>query len=137
MKARQRQRIEASRQRLADLGYENYRAYLQGDHWEDVRKRFWASKLPKTCGGCGAAHGLHLHHRTYKRIGAEWLTDLILVCAGAGGHAGTQSPFALIQEIRQWFRTPPVQFAFHLASAFLAYCVLPCTCHQCESQPLA
>lgn len=80
MKARQRQRIEASRQRLTDLGYANYRAYLQGDHWADVRKRFWASKLPKTCGGCGASRGLHLHHRTYKRIGAEWLTDLILVC---------------------------------------------------------
>ncbi len=28
---------------------------------------------------------------------------LIAVAAGAGGHAGTKSPFALIQEIRQWF----------------------------------
>ncbi|MFM9851413.1 MAG: NAD(P)H-dependent flavin oxidoreductase [Sphingomonadaceae bacterium] len=31
---------------------------------------------------------------------------LIPVAAGAGGHAGTQSPFALIQEIRQWFDGP-------------------------------
>ncbi|GAA4484363.1 nitronate monooxygenase family protein [Rhodococcus olei] len=31
---------------------------------------------------------------------------LIAVSAGAGGHAGTQSPFALIQEIRQWFDGP-------------------------------
>ena len=31
---------------------------------------------------------------------------LILVAAGAGGHAGAQSPFALIAETRQWFDGP-------------------------------
>ena len=31
---------------------------------------------------------------------------LILVAAGAGGHAGAQSPFALVQETRQWFDGP-------------------------------
>ncbi|NIJ37547.1 nitronate monooxygenase [Sphingopyxis panaciterrae] len=31
---------------------------------------------------------------------------LIAVAAGAGGHAGTLSPFALIQEIRAWFEGP-------------------------------
>ncbi|NLV81340.1 MAG: nitronate monooxygenase [Rhodococcus sp.] len=31
---------------------------------------------------------------------------LIAVAAGAGGHAGTQSPFALLQEIRTWFDGP-------------------------------
>lgn len=31
---------------------------------------------------------------------------LIAVAAGAGGHAGTLSPFALIQEIREWFDGP-------------------------------
>jgi nitronate monooxygenase len=31
---------------------------------------------------------------------------LIAVCAGAGGHAGTISPFALIQEIREFFDGP-------------------------------
>ncbi|MEE4277380.1 MAG: nitronate monooxygenase family protein [Halieaceae bacterium] len=31
---------------------------------------------------------------------------LIAVAAGAGGHAGTTSPFALIQEIREWFHGP-------------------------------
>ena len=33
---------------------------------------------------------------------------LIAVAAGAGGHAGTLSPFALIQEIRAWFDGPLV-----------------------------
>ncbi len=31
---------------------------------------------------------------------------LIAVAAGAGGHAGTTSPFALVREIRQWFDGP-------------------------------
>jgi nitronate monooxygenase len=31
---------------------------------------------------------------------------LIAVAAGAGGHAGTLSPFALIEEIRAWFDGP-------------------------------
>ncbi len=31
---------------------------------------------------------------------------LVAVAAGAGGHAGTLSPFALIQEIREWFNGP-------------------------------
>ncbi|MBI1623650.1 NAD(P)H-dependent flavin oxidoreductase [Comamonas suwonensis] len=31
---------------------------------------------------------------------------LIAVAAGAGGHAGEKSPFALVQEIRQWFDGP-------------------------------
>ncbi|APL93820.1 nitronate monooxygenase [Sphingobium indicum] len=31
---------------------------------------------------------------------------LIAVAAGAGGHAGTMSPFALVEEIRAWFDGP-------------------------------
>ncbi|NWG93224.1 MAG: nitronate monooxygenase [Parvularculaceae bacterium] len=31
---------------------------------------------------------------------------LILVAAGAGGHAGVLSPFALVQEVREWFKGP-------------------------------
>jgi len=31
---------------------------------------------------------------------------LIAVAAGAGGHAGVKSPFALVQEIRAWFKGP-------------------------------
>jgi nitronate monooxygenase len=33
---------------------------------------------------------------------------LIAVAAGAGGHAGTLSPFALVQDIREWFSGPLV-----------------------------
>jgi nitronate monooxygenase len=35
-------------------------------------------------------------------------TGLIPVAAGAGGHASVKSPFAMVQEIRQWFDGPVV-----------------------------
>ena len=43
----------------------------------------------------------HAHKAIEK--GAD---GLVAVAAGAGGHAGVKSPFALIQEIRQWFDGP-------------------------------
>ncbi len=60
-----------------------------------------------------AAHsygGVVLHdiiNNMFARKAIEKGADgLIAVAAGAGGHAGTKSPFALIQEIRQWFDGP-------------------------------
>ncbi len=41
--------------------------------------------------------------RHAKKAAEEGVDGLILVCAGAGGHAGTLSPFALVPEVRQWF----------------------------------
>lgn len=43
------------------------------------------------------------HARKAVERGAD---GLVAVCAGAGGHAGSRSPFALVQEIRQWFGGP-------------------------------
>jgi nitronate monooxygenase len=43
------------------------------------------------------------HAHSAIRKGAD---GLIAVAAGAGGHAGTLSPFALIGEIREWFDGP-------------------------------
>lgn len=54
--------------------------------------------------------GITLHdiiNRTFARKAIEKGADgLIAVAAGAGGHAGTISPFALIAEIREWFDGP-------------------------------
>ena len=41
-----------------------------------------------------------------KKAIAKGADGLIAVAAGAGGHAGTLSPFALLQEIREWFDGP-------------------------------
>ena len=54
--------------------------------------------------------GLVLHdiiNDKFARKAIEKGADgLIAVAAGAGGHAGTVSPFALVQEIRRWFDGP-------------------------------
>ena len=54
--------------------------------------------------------GLVLHdiiNDKFARKAVEKGADgLIAVAAGAGGHAGTTSPFALVQEIREWFDGP-------------------------------
>lgn len=54
--------------------------------------------------------GIVLHdiiNDTFARKAIEKGADgLIAVAAGAGGHAGRQSPFALVQEIRRWFDGP-------------------------------
>ncbi len=60
-----------------------------------------------------AAHscgGVVLHdiiNNTFARKAIDKGADgLVAVAAGAGGHAGQQSPFALIREIREWFDGP-------------------------------
>ncbi len=60
-----------------------------------------------------AAHscgGVVLHdiiNNTFARKAIDKGADgLVAVAAGAGGHAGPQSPFALIREIRDWFDGP-------------------------------
>ena len=54
--------------------------------------------------------GVVLHdiiNNAFARKAIEKGADgLIAVAAGAGGHAGVKSPFALIQEIREWFDGP-------------------------------
>jgi nitronate monooxygenase len=57
------------------------------------------------------SYGGHVLHdvinQTFARKAIEKGADgLILVAAGAGGHAGATSPFALVQETRAWFDGP-------------------------------
>ena len=44
-----------------------------------------------------------IHDRFARKAIEKGATGLIAVAAGAGGHAGTISPFALVSEIREWF----------------------------------
>jgi nitronate monooxygenase len=47
-----------------------------------------------------------IHDRFARKAIEKGADGLIAVAAGAGGHAGTLSPFALVQEIRAWFGGP-------------------------------
>ncbi|AUQ99006.1 NAD(P)H-dependent flavin oxidoreductase [Phaeobacter inhibens] len=65
------------------------------------------SEVNDAAHGCG---GVVLHdviNNRFARKAIEKGADgLIAVAAGAGGHAGRQSPLALISEIRSWFKGP-------------------------------
>jgi len=88
--------------------------------WEQDLKACIKWKVPVIITSLGAREDLNaavrayggtvLHDvvsNTFARKAIEKGADgLIAVAAGAGGHAGTQSPFALMTEIRSWFDGP-------------------------------
>jgi nitronate monooxygenase len=60
--------------------------------------------------------------RHAKKAAAQGVDGLILVCAGAGGHAGTLSPFALLREVKSFFQgtiilSGAISDGFSIASA--------------------
>jgi len=61
--------------KLKKLGYNNYNEYLNSEHWKNKRK---AKKLSNCI--CGSNVRLELHHKTYKRVGQERLSDLVWLC---------------------------------------------------------
>ena len=52
-------------------------------------------------GGLVYHDGISVRHA--KKAAEQGVDGLILVCAGAGGHAGALSPFALLREVKKWF----------------------------------
>lgn len=73
----------------------------------------WITSLGAQTWVNDAAHsagGISLHdvinNRFAKKAIEKGADGLIAVAAGAGGHAGALSPFALVQEIRDWFDGP-------------------------------
>lgn len=65
------------------------------------------TEINEAAHGCGAIV-LHdvINDRFARKAIEKGADGLIAVAAGAGGHAGVQSPFALVQEIRDWFEGP-------------------------------
>jgi hypothetical protein len=74
---------EERRDRIAKLRALPYADYLKSTHWERIRERAIARSLGR-CQLCNALPteraSLHVHHRTYERVGAEYLEDLIALC---------------------------------------------------------
>ena len=71
----------------------NYQEYLSTEHWKQLRVRFFGSKLFKgtryhgslvrqgqSCFNCHQKDRLQVHHKTYRRLGREWLGDMIALC---------------------------------------------------------
>lgn len=59
---------------------EAHRKYIRSDEWAQRRAEFFA-RYPRRCYGCGSFEEIHLHHRTYKRMGAEYDCDLVPLCS--------------------------------------------------------
>lgn len=75
--------------------------------------KIWITSLgavPEVNAAAHACGGIVLHdvinNRHARKAIEKGADGLIAVAAGAGGHAGALSPFALIQEIRDWFNGP-------------------------------
>lgn len=66
--------------------------------------RVEVNEAAHSCGGI-TLHDI-INNRFAKKAIEKGADGLIAVAAGAGGHAGPQSPFALVQEIRSWFKGP-------------------------------
>jgi nitronate monooxygenase len=66
--------------------------------------RVEVNEAAHSCGGI-VLHDV-INNRFAKKAIDKGADGLIAVAAGAGGHAGPQSPFALIHEIRDWFDGP-------------------------------
>lgn len=67
-------------ERLAALGFSTYVAYLRSPHWQAMKAAYRANdKLPQYCLACKNPQ-FELHHRSYARIGHEWIGDLIPLC---------------------------------------------------------
>jgi len=63
----------------------NYARYLRGPEWR-ARRRERLSFAGNRCELCNVEAELHVHHRTYERIGREELSDLITLCEGCHGN---------------------------------------------------
>jgi 5-methylcytosine-specific restriction endonuclease McrA len=66
--------------RLQELKEMDYNDYLQTPEWQDTRK----SALRRSgyaCQLCSSNGELHVHHKTYERLGYEHQNDLIVLCA--------------------------------------------------------
>jgi 5-methylcytosine-specific restriction endonuclease McrA len=56
-----------------------YDQYLRSQQWDLIRKQV-RTKYKNTCQECFKAGKVEVHHKTYERIGAEHLDDLVALC---------------------------------------------------------
>lgn len=82
--------------RLSKLGYSSYSEYLSSNHWKELKLDFKkrskkAKKMVKkygrvVCDICHEPKKYSMHHKTYKRLGGEFLDDIIPVCDNCHRH---------------------------------------------------
>ena len=72
---------EATPKSVSPFGPESYAEYVKGEHWARTRQRA-LERAGHRCQVCNAdTQPLHVHHRTYKRLGREMDCDLTVLCS--------------------------------------------------------
>ena len=79
-----------------------YAEYISSEAWR-TRRRVRLKADDHRCQGCGSEDGLHVHHRTYERLGNELPDDIITVCETChafvhGEQARTGQPLAAVTD---------------------------------------
>jgi hypothetical protein len=103
-----------------------YLAYLNSSSWRATRNR--ALQLADyRCERCDSKRDLQVHHKTYERLGAEWDSDLEVVCANCHEHEHVeqmaQSDDAIYLKLaRQALRAAPFSELADLAEAVKTLC---------------
>ena len=58
---------------------DDYEEHMNSKEWQKKRETvlmFWNY----SCSICHSSINLHVHHRTYDRLGSELITDLLVLC---------------------------------------------------------
>ena len=67
-------------EKVAELKAMPYDQYLQSEHWRHVRK-LALNNADNACQICNDSEStLEVHHRTYERLGSEYIADLTVLC---------------------------------------------------------
>lgn len=70
---------EEKKQESKESRKEWYQEYLKSNHWKETREKALKRSGYK-CQVCGYDKNLQVHHNTYKNIGHEDPTDLVVLC---------------------------------------------------------
>lgn len=57
----------------------SYQRYINSSKWETRRNQYFLTR-PRKCVTCGTRKDIHLHHKTYARMGNEFDSDLAALC---------------------------------------------------------
>jgi hypothetical protein len=61
------------------IHFDDYKEYLNGDHWKGVAKKKRKSS-DNRCEKCGAKGKISVHHKNYKNLHHESMKDLLSLC---------------------------------------------------------
>jgi hypothetical protein len=105
-------------ERLAELRAMPYRLYLRTPEWRRTRM----AALVRAGNACSLdvthTERLEVHHRTYERLGAELVTDLVVLCHSC--HELHHKKYGLPRREKQIASTPPRTVTEGLASKLIA-----------------